>query len=118
MALSSSLKKASAKILNKLGGNGTLRKITNGSYDTSTGSISESVSDTVIKGFLEDIQKSEINDLIRQKDKKLTISANGLSSEVTPQDRIIIVGNEYQIIQVNKNEQNNEVITYELILRA
>ena len=48
MALSSSLKKASAKILNKLGGNVTLRKITNDSYDTSTGAISESVSDTVI----------------------------------------------------------------------
>ncbi len=118
MPLSSSLQKASAKILKRLGGNVTLRKITTGSYNTSTGAIAETTSDTVIKGFLENIKISEVNDLIRLSDKKLTISASGLSSEVTPQDRILIAGVEYQITQVNKNEQNNVIITYELILKG
>tara|TARA_R100001126_G_scaffold7755_1_gene4121 strand:+ start:196 stop:552 length:357 start_codon:yes stop_codon:yes gene_type:complete len=118
MSLSSSLQKASSNILKKLGGNVTLRKITTGSYDTSTGAISETTSDSTVKGLLENITKAETNDLIRAQDKKLTISAKGLSSEVTPQDRIIIAGIEYQIIQVDKNEQNNVVITYELYLRA
>ena len=118
MSLANALKKASSKALNKLGGNVTLRKITTGSYNTSTGSVAETTSDTVIKGFLENIKTSEVNDLIRSNDKKLTISANGLSSEVTSQDRILIAGIEYQIAQVNKNEQNNVIITYELILKG
>ena len=118
MSLSSSLQKASANILKKLGGNVTLRKITTGSYDTSTGIISETTADSTVQGLLENIKKAETNGLIRANDKKHTISAKGLSSEVTPQDRIIIAGIEYQIIQVDKNEQNNVVITYELYLRA
>ena len=37
MSLASSLKKAASKSLLKLGGNVTIRQITNGSYNTSTG---------------------------------------------------------------------------------
>ena len=118
MSIASALKKASSKALKKLGGNVTLRQITTGSYNTSTGATAETNSDTVVKGFLENIKTSETNDLVRAKDKKLTISAQGLSTEVTSQDRILIAGIEYQIIQATKNEQNNVIISYELILRA
>ena len=118
MSIASALKKASSKALKKLGGNVTLRQISTGSYNTSTGAIAETTTDSTVKGFLENIKTTETNDLIRAKDKKLTISAQGISTEVTSQDRIIIAGIEYQIIQVDKNEQNNVIITYELYLRA
>ena len=117
MGLSDALKKASNSILKSVGGNVTLRQIAVGSYNTTDGTIAETVTDTVIKGSLENVSKSEVNDLIRANDKKLTISAQGLSSDPTPQDRILISSIEYQIIQVLKYEQNNSAITFELILR-
>ena len=53
MGLASSLKKVASKSLVKLGGSVTIRQVTNGSYDTATGTVSESNSDTVVKGLLE-----------------------------------------------------------------
>ena len=52
MSLASSLKKAASKSLLKLGGNVTIRQITNGSYNTSTGAVSESNSDTVVLSLI------------------------------------------------------------------
>ena len=118
MGISSGLKKAASKVVNKFGGSITYRRITTGTYNTSTGTIGEVKTDSSIKGVLDGVTKSEVNDLIRANDKKLTISAQGLSSDPTPQDRILISSIEYQIIQVLKYEQNNTAITFELILRA
>ena len=51
MSIASALKKASSKALKKLGGNVTLRQISTGSYNTSTGAIAETTTDTTVKGF-------------------------------------------------------------------
>ena len=53
MSIASALKKAASKALKKLGGDVTIRQVTNGSYDTANGTVSESNSDTVVKGLLE-----------------------------------------------------------------
>ena len=72
MSLANALKKAASKTLSKLGGNVTIRKVTAGSYNTTTGEISETTADTTIKGVLENVTRSQVNDLIEQQDKILS----------------------------------------------
>ena len=47
MSLANALKKAASKTLSKLGGDVTIRRVSTGSYNTTTGAITETTSDTV-----------------------------------------------------------------------
>ena len=117
MSLANALKKAASKTLGKLGGNVTIRQVTAGSYNTTTGAITESTSDTTIKGALSNVSKSQVNDLIESQDRLLTISAGDLTFVPTTKDRVVISSVEFKIIQVTTNEQNNTPISFDLILR-
>ena len=70
-----------------------------------------------MRGVLEDVNLREVNDLIQAGDKRLLIAAADLANAPTPADRVIIAGRTLQVIQVRTIEQDNEPITYELILR-
>ena len=118
MALKSSLRKASSKVLKAVGGDVTIRRITTGSYNTTTGTLGETASDTTVKGFLEDINAREVNELVQSDDRRLTIAAGSLTYTPTTADRVVISSTVYQIIRVQTVEQDNTAITYELILRA
>ena len=117
MSLANALKKAASKTLSKLGGNVTIRKVTASSYNTTTGVIDETTAETTIKGILENVTRSQVNDLIEQQDKILTISANDLDYIPTTKDRVFISNIEFKIISVFTNEQNNTPISFELVLR-
>lgn len=117
MALSSSLRKVASKIVNKFGGDVTYRRVTTGSYNTTTGAITETESDTSIKGVLDAVQKMEINELVHETDQKLTIAASALANAPTVTDRVVISSVVYQIVKININEQDNTAISYDLFLR-
>ena len=117
MSLANALKKAASKTLSKLGGDVTIRQVTAGSYNTTTGAITETTSDTTIKGSLSNVNRSAVNDLIESQDKILTISAGDITFVPTTKDRVVISSVEFKIIAVTTNEQNNTPITFELILR-
>jgi len=101
----------------KFGGVATLRRVTPGVYNPTTGTVSESISDITVRGVLEDINLREVNDLIQAGDKRLLIAAADTAAPPTTADRVIIAGRTLQVIQVRTIEQDNEPITYELILR-
>ena len=117
MSLANALKKAASKTLSKLGGDVTIRRVSTGSYNTTTGAITETTSDTTIKGVLNNVSRSQINDLIESQDKILTISANDITFVPTTKDRVVISSVEFKIISISVNEQNNTPITFELVLR-
>ena len=117
MSLANALKKAASKTLSKLGGDVTIRQVTAGSYNTTTGAITETTSDTTIKGTLSNVSRSEVNDLIESQDKILTISAGDLTYVPTTKDRVVISSVEFKIISIAVNEQNNTPISFELVLR-
>jgi len=95
-----------------------VRIVTGGSYNTTTGAITESESDTTIKGVLSDVSLREVNELIQAGDKRLLIAASAVTTAPETKDRIVISSVVHQIIQVNVTEQANSAIIYELILRA
>ena len=118
MGIASSLKKASSKALIKLGGDVTIKRSTNTAYDMDSGEINKIETSTTVKGFLENVVQREVNDLVTEQDKKLTISAQGLDFVPKPKDYVIIASIEYKIIQIDTNELNNIAISYELYLRG
>ena len=117
MSLANALKKAASKTLSKLGGDVTIRQVSAGSYNTTTGAITETTSDTTIKGSLSNVNRSAVNDLIESQDKILTISAGDLTFVPTTKDRVVISSVEFKIISISVNEQNNTPISFELVLR-
>jgi hypothetical protein len=101
----------------KFGGVATLRRVTPGVYNPTTGTVSEANSDTALRGVLKDVNLREVNDLIQAGDKRLIVAAADTATTPTMADRVIIGGRTLQVIEVRTIEQDNEPITYELILR-
>lgn len=118
MALAGSLRKTATKLMSKFGGDITLRTVTPGVYNPVTGTASEATSDTSLKGVLQDVNAREVGDLIQAGDRRLTIAAADVSAAPTTADRVIISGVTYQVVRIATIEQDNQPITYELILRA
>lgn len=118
MALATSLRKTASKLMAKFGGTATIRTVTAGTYNPTTGTVSETTADTVVRGVLEDVNLREVDDLIQATDKRLLIAAADTSAAPTTADEVIITSTTYQVIRVTTIEQDNTSITYELILRA
>lgn len=119
MTLANSLRSVASKLMGKFGGDVTIRSVTTGAYNTTTGTVTETTSDVGVKGILEDVNLREVNDLIQATDKRLIVAAFDLNGTVPKtSDEVIISSTTYQIITIQTIEQDNTPITYELILRA
>ena len=118
MGIASSLKKVANKTLIRFGGDITIRRTTDSSYDMDDGVISKDTSDTTVKGLLEKINKTEVNDLISQNDKKLIVSGKDLTFTPTTKDKIIISSIEYKIIQIDVDSAENTDVVYIFYLRT
>ena len=117
MTLANPLRKVASKLMAKFGGVATIRRVTPGVYNPTTGTVSEATIDTTVRGVLQDVNLREVNDLIQAGDKRLLIAAADLASPPTTADRVIIEGRTLQIVQSRTIEQDNTPITHELILR-
>jgi hypothetical protein len=118
MALADSLRKVANKAIGKFGGDVTIQFVSLGTYNPTTGSVSEAITDVTIKGVLEDVNASEVNDLVRGDDKKLTVAASALSSAPGLDDKVAISNVIHQIVRIQTIEQANQAIVYQLFLRA
>ncbi len=118
MGIAKGLKKVSSKTLLRLGGTVTIKRTTNSSYNDATGEVRKNETTLDIKSNLENVSSVEVNELISQEDKKLTISAEGLTFTPTTKDKVLISSIEYKIVRVDTNEQANIAIYYDLFLRA
>jgi len=118
MTLSTPLRKVASKLMARFGGEVTIRTVTTGVYNPTTGTISETTIDNEIRGVLENVNAREVNELIQAGDKKLIIAAADTAAVPRTVDKVLISSVMHQIIRVVTIEQDNEPITYELILRA
>ena len=117
MSLAKALKKAASASLKKLGGDVTIKRFNDGTYDTSSGTFFKNESTVTIKGVLGNVSRNQVNDLIESQDRVLTISAGDITFVPTTKDNVVISGIEFKIIQIIINEQNNTPISFDLILR-
>lgn len=117
MALATSLRKTASKLMAKFGGEVIFRQITTGVYNTTTGTSTQTATTTTIRGVIEDVTEREVSDLVKTSDKKLTIAAADLSFEPSASDQVTVSNRIMQIIQINKIEQDNTAIVFEIYLR-
>jgi|TARA_R100000482_G_scaffold75648_2_gene29295 hypothetical protein len=126
MSLQAALRKVADTAIKKVGGDVTVNFVTQGTYNTTTGEVGETITSQTVKGVLDDVKKSELNDLAYgankvghlQIDKRLTVSALSLDNEPMPDDRVTISSKIYQIVTVETIEQDNTAIVYDIYLRA
>ena len=116
MGISSAIKKVLTN--KKLSADITFRSVSAGSYNTTTGVITETNTDTTIKGVFEDINLREVNELIEATDKKIQIAAASLSSTPTTKDKIIVGSVTYSIIRIETNQFANEKLSFVCYLRT
>lgn len=77
----------------------TLKSVSNGTYDPSTGDISNTETTTTIIGLVKDYSSNELVDsLVLVGDRKITVS--GSVSEPKPTDKITIDSIDWTIISV------------------
>ena len=117
MALATSLRKVASKLMLKFGGEVTFRRITTGAYNTSTGVAAPTAASTTVRGVLEDVNEREVNDLVKGTDKKLTVAAADLSFDPAVSDQVTVATRVMQIVRVEKIEQDNTAIVFEIFLR-
>jgi len=117
MALATSLRKTASKLMTKFGGEVAFRRVTASAYNTTTGQSTPSVATSTVRGVLEDVREREVNDLIKGSDKKLTIAAADVTFEPAVSDQVTVSSRIMQIIEVNKIEQDNTAIVFEIFLR-
>jgi hypothetical protein len=117
MALATSLRKTASKLMAKFGGEVTFRRVTAGAYNPTTGTSAPSTATTTVRGVLDNVSERDVNDLIKGTDKRLTLAAADLSFEPAVSDQVTIASRVMQIVQVNKIEQDNTAIVFEIILR-
>jgi hypothetical protein len=126
MSLKAALRKVADTAIKKVGGDVTVNFVTRGAYNTTTGEVAETIVSETVKGVLEDVKKSEVNNLAYganqvghlQITKRLTVSALSLGSEPLPDDKVTVESKVYQIVTVETIEQDNEAIVYDIYLRA
>ncbi len=116
MSIANALKKVLSN--KKLSADITFRSVSAGSYNTTTGVITETNTDTSIRGILEDINNREVNELIEATDKKINIAAASLSSTPTTKDKIIVGSVTYSIIRIETNQLANDKLTFVCYLRT
>ena len=116
MSIANALKKVLSN--KKLSADITFRSVSAGSYNTTTGIITETNTDTSIRGILEDINNREVNELIEATDKKINIAAASLSSTPTTKDKVIVGSVTYSIIRIETNQLANDKLTFVCYLRT
>ena len=116
MGISSALKKVLTN--KKLSADITFRSVSAGSYNTTTGVITETNTDTTIRGVLENFNLRDVNELIEATDKKLQIAAASLSSTPTTKDKVIVGSVTYSIIRIETNQLANNKLTFVCYLRT
>ena len=117
-SIGNALKKAVPGILKATGSNVIIRFVTVGSYNTSTGAVSESNTDVTIKALVEAVTRSEVNDLINQEDKRVLIAAKDVNTTPTTKDKVLINSIVHQIITVDTTEAAGVAVTFSLIVRS
>lgn len=104
---------ASTQLVNDIGKALTLRKVTEGTYDPSTGAVgSQSTADTSVKGMLLNYKDEDFLDsLIQRGDRKIVLRASdGVVPEI--QDIVLDGSVEYRLVDVREIEEAGTDVVY------
>lgn len=115
MSLANSLSPTITDVITQFGSDGVLKSASGSTYDTSTGTVTKTQSDTNIKIIVESYQSNELNENIQTGDLKFLVV---LSSEPKLSDIVTFNGKSYNIVHIQPNILQNVVLFYTLQVRS
>ena len=95
----------------------TLRRVTPGSFNTSTLSASETTADTTVQAVFDQFRADELVGPIEAGDLKCTIHVPSSATEPDVNDRIVDGSTVYDIVSVASQSATDQVAYHELALR-
>lgn len=105
-----------ALVINEVGKDLTLRKITEGDYNPATGSVVNTPADTTVKGMLLNYRDSQVDgSIIQQGDRRAVIRTGDAVPEI--QDILIEGSTQYRIIDVRTVEYSGNAVIYSCQVR-
>src|SRR5574343_103680 len=106
------------ELLTEFGQTVTLNRVMTGAYDPATGSASTSTSTQTGRGAIFDYKTADIdNSLIKQGDKRLLLSPDGITA-VTTGDAVVISSVTYTVTMVKQINPAGTVVMYDVNLRG
>lgn len=123
--LDAPLRKVARAVLRTFGTTVTVRRVTAAAYNTATGTMTPTISDTVVKARIDEYTDRELGfsvatqagQLIRAGDRKVTIAAADLSFTPSVDDQVVIAAVEYEIIRVQPELATNQAAIHVLQVR-
>lgn len=103
-------------LINDKGKTLTLRKVTEGTYNPATGSVSNTTADTSTYGMMLNFKDQDYDGtIIQRSDRKVVLRVDGVVPEI--QDQIIEGGDTYRVLNVRTIEEAGTDIVYILHVR-
>jgi hypothetical protein len=96
----------------------TYKRVTHGSYSTSTLQSTPSVQSYTIKAGVREYRAREIAGLVQQGDREVRTAAADLSFTPRSSDQVVIGGKTFQVVSVNTRSPFNEAAIYILQVRG
>ena len=106
------------KQIAKFGRSVTLRAVTAGTFDTSTGTkTGASTADTVVKAVVTAYKDKQIDgEIIRHGDKMVMIAGSAVTTAPVTND-IVVDGGDYKIVNIETIQPGDTVLIYKLQVR-
>lgn len=104
--------------LSAVGTDVTIRTVTAGSYNTTTGSGSDTVADVTCRARLDAYSADDRPDGFQAGDLQVTVAASALTSAPTTQDRVVIGTSVYEIVTVEQVMAQSLAALYVLQVRG
>lgn len=115
------LKNTATNLIAKFGQVATFRKVTVGTYNTATGKVTNTTSDTSVKIVLLDYNmalKNKPDSLVKDNDRKVLMAASSIAVNPSTNDLIIIGSDTYTITSIPEIlNPGGTVLMYEFHVR-
>jgi len=107
-----------ATIIREKGQTVTFREKTASVLNTSTLQKAITFTDTVVTAHLRLYKDNELSGLVQEGDKELRIGAESISFDPTEQDKVVIKGEEYNIVRIDLRSHENVDVEYIIQIRG
>lgn len=107
------------RLIAKFGQAATLRRVTTGAYDTSSGAVTQTTVDfPVLAVMLNFSQFERAQGLVEVNDKKALVAVGDLTSAPAVKDRFVVVGESYEVVNAQALSPAGVDVLYTLQLRG
>jgi ABC-type branched-subunit amino acid transport system substrate-binding protein len=104
------------RLINRYGGDVTLRTVTTGDYNE--GTATQTTSDQTVKGVISNYTAYDLaNTLVQADDRRVTIAASGLTSAPTSNDLVVIGNVVGRVVMVTPTAPSGTPLVYDLQVR-